>query len=63
MRDGEPLDGRVTAEEMFQAVAPAATGIYGAAMPATPGAAYSAGSPYSAGFAVDPITGMPVAGR
>ena len=26
-------------------------------------AAYSAGSPYSTGFAVDPITGMPVAGR
>lgn len=63
VRDGEPLDGRVTAEEAFQAVAPAATGIYGAAMPATPGAAYSAGSPYSAGFAVDPITGMPVTGR
>ena len=64
VRDGEPLDGRVTAEEMFQAVASlAATGVCSADIPATLGAAYSAGSPYSAGFAVDPITGMPITGR
>lgn len=42
-RDGEPLGNRVTAQDAFRAVGPAApaTPAFGAAMPATPGYGYS----------------------
>lgn len=43
-RDGEPLGSRVTAQDAFQPVGPAApaTPAFGAAMPATPGYGYGA---------------------
>lgn len=40
-RDGDPLSGRVTAQDAFQPMPQAATPEFGAAMPATPG--YTAG--------------------
>ena len=40
-RNGDPLSGRVTAQDAFQPVAQAATPEFEAAMPATPG--YAAG--------------------
>lgn len=50
-RDGEPLSGRVTAQEAFQPVA------------ATPAAPAYGGPAYPQGFrALDPITGQPVQG-
>ena len=56
-RDDEPLDGRITAQEAFQVVGTPATGTYGAAMPATPGAAA-----YTPGLQYDPITGALIGG-
>jgi len=46
LEDGQPLDGRTTAAEDFGAPIAPATGVYGAAQPATP---------------VSPITGQPIA--
>ena len=57
IRDDEPLDGRITAQEAFQVVGTPATGTYGAAMPATPGAAA-----YTPGLQYDPITGALIGG-
>ncbi len=55
-RDGEPLSGRVTADEAFKPVA-AATPNYGAAMPATPGQMPGYAAP--AYPRIDPFTGLP----
>lgn len=70
IRDDEPLDGRITAQEAFLAIGTPATGPYGAAMPATPGAAgYVPGVPatpgaaaYTQGLQYDLITGAMIGG-
>lgn len=64
LRDGEPLGGSApSAAQVFGAPAPqAAAPQYGAAMPATPGAAGYAPQPQAAPWApaaINPITGMP----
>jgi hypothetical protein len=59
-RDGEPLSGGASAASDFAGIGQAATPEYGAAMPATPGAAGYAPAPAPGAVAINPITGLPM---
>lgn len=60
LRDGEPLGGRISAEDAFGTPVPAAPGAYPQA-PVQPYAATPYAQPASAAYQqVDPITGQPV---